>query len=157
MTQKTTKRMALILCLVAALTICLTACGSNPPTPASNNTSFTGEKYVNDGSDFAIKTADLPENYTCVPDEQFVAGFKSIVDGTITTSSSYEDVAAAFGDDGIKMQGIAYEGYAYYTWYSDKDYTSDTKVNVLITFKVSGDKTTYYAYSSSGIAPQDVK
>lgn len=54
------------------------------------------------------------------------------------------------------MRSIVYEGYAYYGWYSDKDYTSDKKVYVLVTFKVDGDKLTYYAYSSEGINSKDV-
>ena len=118
---------------------------------------ITGEKYVDGGNSFAIKTADLPANYTCIPYDRFVAGFKCFVDGTITTASTYEDVAKAFGDDGIRMTGIVYEGYAYYGWYSDKDYTSDTKVYVLVTFKTKDGALTYYAYSAMGITPQDVK
>ena len=149
------KTIVLIMC-VAMLALCLAACGGSNGS-SGGSASFTGDKYVNDGSDFSIDTADLPENYTCVPDEQFTAGFTSLVDGTITTSSTYADVAAAFGDDGIRMDGIQYEGYGYYSWYSDKDYLSDTKVNVLVTFKDDNGKLTYFAYSSNGITPQDVK
>ena len=75
----------------------------------------------------------------------------------MTQSSTYEDVAAAFGAEGIHMVGIQYEGYAYYAWYSDKDYTRDTKIHVLVVFKVKDDgKLTYYAYSSLGIMFTDV-
>ena len=116
-----------------------------------------GEKYTDEGTNFAIHTPDLPENYPLIPHEQFVAGFKALTDGTITTSSSYSDVASAFGDDGIRMDGIKNDGYAYYSWYSDQDYTGETKVHVLVTFKVDGDQMTYYAYSSEGIAPQDAE
>lgn len=154
MNKKALKQIVLILC-VAMLALCLAACGGGGDGGSSGGSAgFTGDKYVNDGSDFSIKTSDLPENYTLVPDDQFTAGFKSLVDGS---ASTYEDVAAAFGDDGIRMDGIVYEGYAYYGWYSDKDYLSDTKVNVLVTFKDDNGKLSYYAYSANGIAPQDVQ
>ena len=55
------------------------------------------------------------------------------------------------------MVGIQYEGYAYYSWYSDKDYTPSTKIHVLVTFKVKDGNLTYYAYSSEGITFMDVK
>ena len=116
-----------------------------------------GEKYTDEGTSFAIHTPDLPESYPLIPHEQFVAGFTALTDGTITTSSTYHDVASAFGDDGIRMDGIKNDGYAYYSWYSDQDYTGDTKVHVLVTFKADGDQMTYYAYSSEGIAPQDAE
>ncbi|MBQ9511607.1 MAG: hypothetical protein IJR58_00270, partial [Lachnospiraceae bacterium] len=60
-------------------------------------------------------------------------------------------------DDGIRMNGIVYAGYAYYGWYADKDYLSDTKVHVLVTFKEVNGKLSYYANSSVGITPQDVR
>jgi len=157
MMKKSTAKIALVLCLML-LTVCLTACGSGgSDEPAGKAAAFTGEKYIYEGSEYAIKTEEMPEGYPYIANDQFTAGFKAIVDGTITTASAYSDVAKAFGDDGIKMAGIKYDGYAYYSWYSDKDYTSDTKVHVLVTFKVSGDKVTYYAYSSEGINAQDVK
>ena len=79
------------------------------------------------------------------------------MDGTLTQSSTYEDVAAAFGAEGIRMAGIQYEGYAYYSWYSDRDYTRSTKIHVLVTFKAKDGDLIYYAYSAMGITPQDVK
>ncbi len=79
------------------------------------------------------------------------------MDGTLTQASTYEDVANAFGAEGIQMVGIQYEGYAYYSWYSDKDYTPSTKIHVLVTFKVKDGDLTYYAYSSEGITFMDVK
>ena len=126
-------------------------------TPAQAAAAGAGEGYVYEGTSFSIKTEELPTNYPCLPEDKFVAGFKSLVDGTITTASTYEDVAKAFGDEGIRMAGIQYEGYAYYSWYSEKDYTGGTKVHVLVTFKVKDGVPTYYAYSAEGITPQDVK
>ena len=79
------------------------------------------------------------------------------MDGTLTQTSTYEDVANAFGAEGIQMVGIQYEGYAYYSWYSDKDYTPSTKIHVLVTFKAKDGDLTYYAYSSEGITFMDVK
>ena len=78
------------------------------------------------------------------------------MDGTLTQSSTYEDVAAAFGAEGIRMAGIQYEGYAYYSWYADRDYTRTTKIHVLVTFKVKDETLTYSAYSSEGIMFTDV-
>ena len=127
--------------------------GGDATETEAAGSAFTGEKYVNSGKDFGIKTADLPSDYVQIPFESFKTAFKAICDGSLTT---YEDVAKAFGDDGIRMDGIVYEGYAYYGWYSDKDYTSDKKVYILVTFKVDGDKLTYYAYSSEGINSKDV-
>ncbi|MBR0164838.1 MAG: hypothetical protein IJQ12_09215 [Lachnospiraceae bacterium] len=115
------------------------------------------DPYVNTGKDFSIDTADLPAGYPLVAYSRFEEAFRAIVNGQITTASSYEDVAALFGDDGIRMEGIVYAGYAYYGWYSDKDYTNEHKVHILVTFRESGGKLTYYAYSSTGITPQDVK
>lgn len=115
------------------------------------------DPYVNTGKDFSINTADLPAGYPLIAYDRFEEAFRGIVNGQITTSSSYEDVAALFGDDGIRMEGIVYSGYAYYGWYSDKDYTNEHKVHILVTFRESGGRLTYYAYSSTGITPQDVK
>ena len=112
------------------------------------------DKYVNDGKDYAIKTHDLPSGYTPVPYDRFVEGYRAILDGGV---SSYEDAVNVFGDDGIRMNGIVYAGYAYYGWYADKDYLSDTKVHVLVTFKEVNGKLSYYANSSVGITPQDVR
>ena len=79
------------------------------------------------------------------------------MDGTLTQPSTYEDVVQAFGAEGIQMAGIQVDGYTYYSWYSEKDYTSSTKVHVLVTFKIKDGVPTYYAYSAEGITPQDVK
>ena len=65
------------------------------------------------------------------------------MDGTLTQNSTYEDVANAFGAEGIQMV--------------DKDYTPSTKIHVLVTFKVKDGNLTYYAYSSEGITFMDVK
>ena len=123
-------------------------------TEAAATGSFTGDKYVNSGTDFTIKTADLPADYKQIPYDKFKEGFKALVDNKVTT---YNDIASAFGDDGIHMDGIVYEGYAYYAWYADKDYGTDAKVHVLVTLKKDGDNLTYYAYSSEGIDATDVQ
>lgn len=159
------------LCIVTALAVSMTACGGSsdsttaasgadpaateaPATEAAPSGSYSGDKYVNTGKDFTIKTADLPADYKTVPHDKFVQGFKAIVDGSAT---NYNDIAAAFGDDGIRMDGIVYEGYSYYAWYSDKDAGADNKINVLVTFKNDGNNKVYYAYSSVGIDAKDVK
>ena len=175
--KKTFLKKVSALCIVAALAVGMTACGGSsdattaasgsdpvateapagtetPATEATAPASGTGDKYVNTGKDFTIKTSDLPADYKLIAHDKFTEGFKAIVDGTAT---SYADIAAAFGDDGIRMDGIVYEGYSYYAWYSDKDATPDCKTNVLVTFKIEGDNLVYYAYSSVGIDAQDVK
>ena len=168
--MKKSTTIVLSICLMMLLMLCLAACsgGETPQTTAAASEAseaattkaaadFSGDKYVNEGTDYAIKNADLPADYALIPHEQFAAGFKCLVDGTITSDSKYADVAKAFGAEGIKMAGIKYEGYAYYSWYSDKDYQSDVKTHVLVTFKDNGKAVTYYAYSSEGIAAEDVK
>ena len=168
MNGKTAWKRMLAACLMLLMVICLAACGSEnkdagttESTGTENTTAATeapaGDKYVNEGESFAIKTADLPEGYPLIPEEQFKAAFKGFTDGTITTASTYEDIAKAFGNEGIAMKGIHYDGYAYYGWYCEKDYLSDTKTYVLVTFKVNGDTLNYYAYSSLGITADDVK
>ena len=157
MNKKTVFKFALILCLAVAFTLSLAACGGGSDDGGDDGSavSFNGDKYVDEGSDFVITTDNLPEGYACIPADQFKEGFKYLVNAD--TSATYADVAAAFGDDGIKMNGIVYDGYAYYAWYSDEDYLSDTKTNVLVTFKDDGGDLTYYAYSANGITPQDVE
>ena len=123
-------------------------------TQAAASGSYTGDKYVNTGADYTIKTVDLPADYKQIPFEKFKEGFTAIVKNTATT---YEEIAAAFGDDGIRMDGIVYAGYKYYSWYSDKDSGSDSKVYVLVTFKDEGGKLTYYGYSAIGIDGTDVQ
>ena len=166
--EKKSKR-KLFICLISLLMLCLAACGSREPaeetTSAAETTeaatkaakSYKGKKYSYEGTDYAIKTADLPADYALIPHEQFAAAFKSLTDETITTKSTYGEVAKVFGEDGIKMAGIKYEGYAYYSWYSDKDYSSDVKTHVLVTFRDNGKKLTYYAFSSEGITAENVK
>lgn len=153
MNKKTASKLALILGLAVALVLCLAACGGDGGS-GGGDAGFSGEKYVDEGSDFVISTENLPEGYACIPADQFKEGFKNLVNAD--TNTTYADVAAGFGDDGIKMAGIVYEGYAYYAWYSEEDYLSDSKTNVLVTFKDDNGKLTYYAYSSNGITPQDV-
>ena len=161
MTKKVTVRIALVLCLMVALVGCLAACSNGGNTNGDNNTAATetAKKYVNEGSDYAIKTSELPSDYPLIAYDQFAEGFKAFLldGGSITTSSTYADIVKLFGNEGIEMTGIKYEGYAYYVWCSDKDYLSDTKAQILVTFKVSGDSITYYAYSATGITADDVK
>ena len=162
------------ICLALTLALGMTACGGDSKstteagtsaateaattaevtTEAAATGSFTGDKYVDNGTEFSIKASDLPANYKLVPYEKIKEGFKAILDNKAVT---YDEIAAAFGDDGIRMDGIVYEGYAYYAWYADKDYGSDGKVQVLLTLKKDGDKLTYYAYSSVGIDSTDVQ
>ena len=155
--KKTTGKIALIVALLMLVTVCLTACGGEKKEEAAPAAeAYTGDKFVYEGSEMVIKAADLPEG-SAIAYDTFVEGFKALaVDKTITTSSTYADVAKAFGGEGIKMAGMAYEGYAYYSWYSDKDAGSDGKVGVLITFKDDGKALTYYAWTSSTITPDDV-
>lgn len=166
MKMKTKRRIALNLCGALAVSFCLAACGNGErgvidetKESTSAAASFTGEKYVYNGSNGIIKTEEIPENYVCVPYDQFVSGFKSIImGGDVPAGSTYAEVAEAFGDDGIKMNvpGINYDGYVVYKWLSDKDWVS-SKVDVMVTFEVKGDDLIYYAYSSNGITPEDVK
>ena len=161
--KKTSMKIVLIAAALVLALVCLTACGggdssSDKKEDTAAAASFDGTKYVYEGNEVSLKKADIPESYKLVPYDQFAAAFKAItVDGTITTESTYEDVARLFGDDGLKVAGLVYEGYAYYTWYSDKDSGSDKVADVSITFKDDGKKLTYYAWSSSTIKPDDVK
>lgn len=164
--MKKKRRIALLLCGAMAFSTCLAACGNGEAgvtdgTKESTGvaTGFTGEKYVYNGSNGIIKTEEIPENYVCVPYDQFASGFKRIITGgDVPAGSTYAEVAEAFGDDGIKMNvpGISYDGYVVYKWLSDKDWVS-SKVDVMVTFEVKGDDLIYYAYSSNGITPDDVK
>lgn len=169
--KKNLSKIALVAALLMIALFCLTACGSNEnkdtkpaEAPASAEATeapaaaASGDKYVFEGSDMVIKKDAMPENYVFVPDEKFIAAFKMlVVDKTLDTNSTYEDFVKAFGDDGIKMAGMARDGYGYYSWYSDKDAGSDGKVGILVTFKDNGGKLTYYAWTSSTITPQDVQ
>ena len=174
--RKINTKLSLAICVILVLALCLQACGgsgsSNSGSASTGTASasaaasaeteqtsaapagFTGDKYVFDGSQIA--TADLPDGYTPVPFDKFKEGFKFLADDA-STSSTYNDVAEAFGDDGIRMDGMEYEGYGYYVWYSDEEYTGDTNVNVLVTFKNTGGNLTYYTYTSYGILPEDVR
>ena len=160
------------ICLALTLAFGMTACGGDSKstesapaateagaateaaTQAAASGSYTGDKYVNTGKDYTINTPNLPTDYKLVPYDKFTEGFKALVNYTVNT---YEETAAVFGDDGIRMDGIVYEGYAYYAWYSDKDAAMDHKVYVLVTFKKEGDKLSVYGYSSMGIDATDVK
>ena len=146
-----------VMILMGSMLLTFATCGGKENASGSGSSGFTGKKYVYDGQWYDIKTSDLPKNYTCVPHEKCVAGFKSLCDGTITWSSTYADVAKAFGDDGIHLTEINEPGYAYYDWFSDEDFADENKVHVLITFKADGDKLTYYSYSSVGINSEDVQ
>ncbi len=172
--NKTRAKLPLILAVILAAALFLPACGGGSSdssnsgsagTAAASSVSgtskeaepasaaYTGDKYVFDGE--TLTNSDLPENYTPIPYDTFVEGFRFVVkDGA---SATYEDIAEAFGDDGIRMDGMTYEGYAYYSWVSDKDYTDSSNVNVLITFKANGDALTYYSYTSYGIFSEDVE
>ena len=170
------KRFVIVLSLCLIASFVMAACGSSASTntnstqssAVSSNASvdissvttdaYTGDKYVNSGSDFSIKTVDLPTGYMLVSHDKFVEAFREfrMDGGSVTTASSYEEIAALFGDDGIKMEGIVYDGYAYYSWYSDQDYTDETKTHILITFKNNNGNLTYFAYSTEGINIEDV-
>ena len=156
--------------MALTMALSLAACGGGGSNTATSGTSaggqaatqtqtqaagFTGDKYVSD-KDGNIKTAEFPSGYTPLAYDKFVEGFKAVVDGKITTSSTYADVANAFGDDGIKLEGQKYEGYAYYAWFSDEDF-AESKKGVLITFKDAGGNLTYYAYTGMGITADDVR
>ena len=162
MTGKRLSLIALILCAMMLFAACGGGKGSDggqEDTEKSTEAAaeFTGDKYVNDGSEYAIKTADLPDGYPLIPIDRFKEGFKALSVGTLEEDATYADVAKAFGDDGIRMDGIKYEGYAYYGWYSDMDYSDGVNIHVLVTFKADGDKLTYYAYTSEGITGEDVQ
>ena len=103
--MKKSTTIVLSICLMMLLMCCLAACsgGETPQTTAAASEAseaattkaaadFSGDKYVNEGTDYAIKNADLPADYALIPHEQFAAGFKSLVDGTITSDSKYADV-----------------------------------------------------------------
>ena len=121
---------------------------------------FTGDKFSFDGA-LPIKNADLPEGYTPVPHEKFLAAYKALVDSigenpTVTTSSTYADIAALFGTEGIQVPNKA-DSYATYYWISDKEENVNRNVFVSVTFKKNGGNMTYYAYSSTDIMPEDVR
>ena len=156
MTKKTRIATAIIICLIVAAAICFAGCSdgaSDSAAPASSGSAFTGDKYVSEEGGL-LETSQMPDGYEFVPNDKFEAAFKALVDGTV---SSYAEVAEAFGDDGIRMDGNDYPGYTYYCWYSDKDYVGDMKISVYVTFKGEGNNLKYYAYSSNGILPEDVK
>lgn len=121
-------------------------------TPAAAG--YTGDKYVYEGEDSPIKTEDIPEGYELIPMDKFEEVFNSnfgVGDGYFSTSTTYAEVAEAFGTDGIRMDGMVYEGYAYYTWLADEDYAGG-KVGILVTFKNNNGNLTYYAYTGNGIS-----
>lgn len=171
MMKKLSAKLAVILSFIMVLALCMTACsgsdnkesGSGSSATAASGSSaeaepapaaFTGDKYVSDDSE--LSASNLPENYVPVPYDTFVVGYKFLVDEA-TTSSTYDEIAALFGDDGIRMDGIEYGDYSYYIWYSDKQYAGDTNIYVLVTFKAKDNTLTYFAYSSIGILPEDVR
>ncbi|MBQ9828345.1 MAG: hypothetical protein IJM62_06660 [Lachnospiraceae bacterium] len=162
MLKKRFSTIALVLCVSMLLAAC--GGGSSDDGGGQSDTSkqteaaaeYTGDKYTDNGSEFAIKTADLPEGYTPIPFDQFKEGFKALRDDD-DAEMTYADVAKAFGDDGIRMDGIKYEGYAYYGWYSDQEYVDGVNTHILVTFKDNGGELTYYAYSAEGITGEDVQ
>ena len=164
--KKFSGKLALLLALLLLALICLTACGGdtkkdNAATEApAAAAGFTGDKFSFDGA-LPIKNADLPEGYTPVPHETFLAAYKALVDSigenpTVTTSSTYADIAALFGTEGIQVPNKA-ESYATYYWISDKEENVNRNVFVSVTFKKNGGNMTYYAYSSTDIMPEDVR
>ena len=139
----------------------VTASGSPSVTSSTSSSSHAesasgSDHFVYAGEAFSISNDDIPDGYVLVPYAQFEEGFKKICNLKAGDTLTYADVANLFGGDGIQMTGIVYDGYAYYSWYSDQDYTGDTKTHVLVTFKDDNGNLTYYAYSSEGITPQDV-
>ena len=165
--KKFSGKLALLLALLLLAMVCLTACGGgdtkkdNAATEApAAAAGFTGDKFSFDGA-LPIKNADLPEGYTPVPHETFLAAYKALVDSigenpTVTTSSTYADIAALFGTEGIQVPNKA-ESYATYYWISDKEENVNRNVFVSVTFKKNGGNMTYYAYSSTDIMPEDVR
>ena len=160
MNGKRISLIALILCAMMLFAACGGGKGSDGGQKETEEQTeaaeFTGDKYVNDGSEYAIKTADLPDGYPLIPIDRFKEGFKALNDDD-ADDMTYADVAKAFGDDGIRMDGIKYDGYAYYGWYSDLDYSDGVNIHVLVTFKADSDDLTYYAYTSEGITGEDVQ
>ena len=158
------KRLMALL-LMTAMILTLAACGgsdSKETTKASGTEAetaapagaFTGDQFVNNGGDFAIKTPDLPADYPLVPIDTFTEVFNTKFGtgaGVFDTKTTYAEVAEAFGVEGIRMDGIEYEGCTYYSWVSDKDINDDLKVSILVTFKNNGGELTYFAYTANGI------
>ena len=154
-----------VLLLMAAMILTFAACGGSDSketkkdsasegTTAAPAGAFTGDTYVYSGGDFAIKTPDLPADYPLIPIDTFTEVFNTKFGtgaGYFDTKTTYAEVAAAFGDEGILMDGIEYEGYTYYSWVSDEDINDELKVSILVTFKNNGGELTYYAYTANGI------
>ena len=165
------KKKLLAVILVGIMAISLAACGSsgsqtttNTDTAAKSEAAavteapaaagYTGDKYVYDGDNSSIKTEDIPEGYELIPYDKFEEVFNNnfgVGDGYFSTSTTYAEIAEAFGGEGIRMDGMVYEGYAYYVWLSDKDYAGG-KVSLLVTFKNNNGNLTYYAYTGNGIS-----
>ena len=158
MSKKLRFTTAIIICLIIVAAVCLAGCsdgGSDSAEPASSGSAFTGDKYVSD-ADGLLTVDEMPDGYEFVPNDKFEKAYLALVDGEV---SSYAEVAEAFGDDGIRMDGNTYGdgAYTFYSWYSDKDYVGDSKVSVFVTFKNDGDNLKFYAWSSNGILPEDVR
>ena len=161
MKRKTRIATAIVVCLIVAAAICFAGCSdgasdsAEPAGSADSGSAFTGDKYVSE-ADGLLETSQMPDGYEFVPADKFREAFKALVDSEV---SSYAEVAEAFGDDGIRMDGNTYgDGdYVYYCWYSDEDYVGDMKVSVYVTFKNNDNGLKYFAYSSNGILPEDVR
>ena len=164
--KKFSGKLALLLALLLLATVCLTACSGgdtkkeDTADKAPAAAGFTGDKFSFDGA-LPIKNADLPEGYTPVPHETFLAAYKALVDSigenpTVTTSSTYADIAALFGTEGIQVPNKS-DTYVTYYWISDKEENVNRNVFVSVTFKKSGGNMTYYAYSSTDIMPEEVR
>ena len=163
--KKTSMKIVLIAAALVLALVCLTACGGgekkeDAAAPAASADAFTGDKFTYDGN-LPVKKEDMPEGYTLVPHEKFMAAYKALVDSigenpTVTTSSTYADIAALFGTEGIQVPNKS-DTYVTCYWISDKEENVNRNVFVSVTFKKSGGNMTYYAYSSTDIMPEEVR
>ena len=183
MTKKSMSKLALILCLVLAFVVSLTACSNN--STANENyekaaaaaageggeeelatTSYVGGAYVYNGLEYTLKKEDLPANYKLVPYDKFVEGFTAIVNdyGRNKGELTYDKLKEIMGDDGIELTARRKGQALYFAWYSDKDDTEandGSTVHVLVTFMTSEEDgqevIRYYSYTGMGISKDDVK
>ncbi len=165
--KKTSMKIVLIAAALVLALVCLTACGGgekkeDAAAPAASADAFTGDKFTYDGN-LPVKKEDMPEGYTLVPHEKFMAAYKALVDSieenaTITTSSTYNDVATLFGQEGVMLPiNEKFPDYVTYYWFSDAEYNVTRYYSLSVTFKKVGDQLTYYAYSSTDVTQEDVR